>query len=653
MNKIIKICIAVLMGVMPFACSPDESSLGAVDVSPSELVEGIAFKIEHDATNPNIVYLTSLMDKKYQPLWDHPQGRSQAQTVTLKIPFAGTYTVKYGVQTRGGAVYGEPVTFTVDELYADFISDEMWTKLSGGVGQEKTWYLDLDAAAISRYFAGPLYFYGTDNGWLGNCMKDGGDCWNWNPDYKGNSWLMAAADFGSITFDLKGGANVKVDHKTISTRGLETGSYMINTDEHTMRLTDASPLHDIGRDGVVVDWGNIKILSLSDDYMQLAVLRDPALSGEGACLLVYNFISKTYHDNWVPADVPEPEPPYNGDDANGDLTTSTSTSKVWGMSLNTPYNWTNLAGDFLNPWTNPGDYAATGWAPYDATMISKISLTLDKTGENTGNYKFTDGSGNPISGTYTVDDKNNVIFDKAISFTVAGWVSLQTAAENQLRIIRTVSDPFGKITALWLGKRDPVKDEYMVYCFEPKGAGADDPTIAWKNALAGKTFKPDVNWFVDWVNFPPGFTGGWTSATTFGTDYTSNTWVWDANVRAVAESASLKFRLQNGDLKVDLTQTKNGSPFTATGDVIIKAEDNILNISIPLIDYVGTAASWLNTSNPKSVSGSTNDWYFVSHGGSTLGNINTNGLWLGAVSNSIAAGDSKDEVLIFHYVVAP
>jgi hypothetical protein len=639
--------------MMPFACSPDESSLGGVDVSTSELVEGIAFKIEHDATNPNIVYLTSLMDSKYQPLWDHPQGRSQAPVVTLKIPFAGTYTVKFGVQTRGGAVYGEPVTFTVDELFADFISDPMWTMLSGGVGEEKTWYLDLDAAAVSRYFAGPLYFYGTDNGWLGNCMKDGGDCWNWNPDYKGNSWLMTAADFGSITFDLKDGANVKVDHKTIASRGMETGTYMLNTDEHTMRLTDASPLHDTGRDGVVVDWGNIKILSLTEDYMQLAVLRDPALSGEGACLLVYNFISQKYHDEWVPADLPDPEPPYNGDDANGDLTTSTSTSKLWTMSLNTPYNWTNLAGDFLNPWTSAADYAAAGWAPYDAALISKISLTLDRTGESTGTYKFTDGSGNPVSGTYTVDDKNNVIFDKAISFTVSGWVSLQTAAENQLRIIRTVTDPFGKITALWLGKRDPVKDEYMVYCFEPKGAAPEDPTLAWKNALAGKTFKPDVNWFIDWVNFPPGFTGGWTSASTFGTDYTSNTWVWDANVRAVAESASLTFRLENGDLKVDLAQTKNGSPFTDTGDVIIDAENKILNINIPLIDYAGTAASWLNTSNPKSVSGSTNDWYFVSHGGSTLGNIDTNGLWLGVVSNSIAAGDDKDEVLIFHYVVEP
>src|SRR6478609_666249 len=150
MNRIIKIFSAVFLVLLAFSCSPDEPSLGAVDVSSSELVEGIAFKIEHDATNPNIVYLTSLMPSKYTPLWDHPQGRSQAKTVTLKIPFAGTYDVKFGIQTRGGIVYGEPVTFQVDALYADFISDQLWTLLSGGVGKEKTWYLDLDATQISR-----------------------------------------------------------------------------------------------------------------------------------------------------------------------------------------------------------------------------------------------------------------------------------------------------------------------------------------------------------------------------------------------------------------------------------------------------------------------------------------------------------------------
>jgi hypothetical protein len=650
MKRILNRFLSVIAGIsLLISCAPDEFFLGSVDVKPSDLVPGIAFKIEPDAQNPNIIHLRSLMDKKYTPLWDHPQGRSQSADVTLKIPFPGTYSVKFGVQTRGGVVYGEPATFSVQSFYAPFVQDEMWEMLSGGVDQEKTWYLDLDENGLSRQFLGPLYFYGTDNGWLGDCMKEGGDCWNWNPDFKGNSWLMNTADFGSMTFDLKGGAHVKVEHKTISSRGTETGTYMLDTENKTMRITDASPLHDSGRDKVVIDWGNIKILSLTKDHMQLAVLRDPVLSGEGACLLVYNYISKEFKENWTPGVEVEPEPPYMGN-ANEDLTTSTTTTKKWILSSETPYNWTNLAGEFLNPWSTAQDYQNTGWAPYNINTIKNISLTLSKTGAKEGNYIFTDGSGKPIAGVYSVDDKNNLHFDKAISFTIADWVSLSTTSEKTLRVIRSEVDASGNMVGIWLGARDAVKDEYLAYHFLPSGASSADPLAAWRAALVGKTFVPDTNWFVDWVEFPPTFKGGWTSSSTFGNDFTSNGWVWDEKVKSVAESASLTFRTDGDEIKVDVKQKKDGLDYTASGTVKIDPDKNILTISVPLVDYAGTAANWLPTTNTKSISGSKNDWYFVSHGGSNLSNIDSEGIWLGVISSSIASGDTKDEVLIFHFI---
>jgi hypothetical protein len=308
MNKILKLFVSLFWGFLLItSCTPDEITLESADVAPEDLVEGIAFKIEHDAANPNIVYLKSLMDSRYTPLWTHPQGRSQESTVELKIAFAGNYEVRYGVQTRGGAVYGAPATFTIDDMYADFISDPLWTLLAGGAGEEKTWYLDLDADAVSRYFDGPLYFYGTDHSWA--TVTDGqtveGDNWNWNPAYKGSEWLMGAVDFGSMTFDLKGGANIKVEHLSIPARGTETGTFMIDVENHTLKMVDAAPLHDDGRDGQVIDWGDIKIMSLTEDAMQLAVLRDEALSADSYCLLVYNFISKDYKDNWTPGEATE------------------------------------------------------------------------------------------------------------------------------------------------------------------------------------------------------------------------------------------------------------------------------------------------------------------------------------------------------------
>lgn len=621
MNRIIKLCtilfawVSVWMG----ACTPDDFDLGNIDVQPDDLVEGIAFKIEHDPENPNIVYLTSLMDSRYTPLWDHPQGRSQAHKVTLKIPFEGTYQIKFGVQTRGGIVFGEPANFTIDNFYAGFVDHEMWTLLAGGVGAEKTWCLDLDEEAVSRYFVGPLYFYGMDDSWAtvteGKTVE--GDSWSWKPDYKGNSWLMAAGDYGTMTFSLKDGANVRVDHKMLADRGVEAGTYMIDTDNYTMRMNDASPLHNAERDGHVVDWGNIRIMSLTENYMQLAVVRDKALSGEDPCLLVYNFISKDYKDNWVPGDQPDPEPPYEGN-ANDDLTTSTTTQKKWALSSNTPYNWTNLAGEFLNAWSNPSDYLSTGWAPYEADLIQNISLTLDKTSANTGNYSFMDGLGQPITGAYHTDEQNNIVFDQAISFTISGGISLATTTEHMLRIIAVDRDAAGNIAGLWLGRRDPDKPEYQVYKFEPVAGGTtDDPLAAWKSALAGKTFKPDVNYFADWVD--ESWAGGGT-ASIFPNDFTIQPWFWTQAVHDACVASSISYYLEGNVLKanaVDNGVTKNG--------IVVDIDPDARTITYSEAPFTFSFV-YMDNEDGKG------PWLFGSYDGANLGNINTKGMYLGFVS---------------------
>ena len=83
MNKLFKILtLLYIVATMFGSCSPNDLAMGTKDVSPADLVEGISFKIEHDAVNPNIVYLTSLMGNQYTPLWNHPQGRSEEHKVT-------------------------------------------------------------------------------------------------------------------------------------------------------------------------------------------------------------------------------------------------------------------------------------------------------------------------------------------------------------------------------------------------------------------------------------------------------------------------------------------------------------------------------------------------------------------------------------------
>lgn len=454
------------------ACSPDDHSLGAVDVTPDDLVEGIAFKIEHDAANPNIIHLTSLMGSGYTPLWNHPQGRSQRQEVSLKIPFAGTYEVTFGVETRSGIVYGEPVTFTVEDMYAGFIEDELWTLLSGGVDNEKTWYLDLDKDGVTRYFPGPLYFYGTDDNWEtvtnGATPPEGSDSWNWCPDWAGNQWIMPATDYGSMTFNLKDGANVIIDHKTIPALGTQNGLFMIDTEAHTLKLTNASLSHDSGRDAIVTEWGNITILSLTENTMQLGVIRDND-PNEDPCLLVYNFISEEYRDNWMPGEVLEPEPALP-DGWQEDVSQTTTTSIRWILSPDAPFDWANLDGSLMNGWNSISDYPDwTGMTPSVPATYAKFSLTINSK-DNTVEYIAPNGVSS--TGTYTLDEKGYYTFNGiSPNFNICGGSDLKLSPEKQWRITSIEKDEADRVVGMWVGIRDAVKSEYFVYHLIPRSEG--------------------------------------------------------------------------------------------------------------------------------------------------------------------------------------
>jgi hypothetical protein len=684
MNKILKfLSLLSIVAILFSSCSPEEYDLSEKSVKSEDLVEGIAFKIEHDASNPNIVYLKSLMGGQYTPLWNHPQGRSQEQTVTLKIPFAGTYKVQFGVETRGGAVWGDTVTFTVDNMYAEFVSDPMWTLVSGGSGKEKTWYLDLDAEGTSRYFKGPIYFFTNTYTWdnlhystgesyidgdfnedftwdaqkaITPNLTDGAATWYWTADFAGNGWITTKADFGTMTFNLKGGANITVDQEAYGlSKG--TGNYMLDTEKHTIKFSGVNPVHDSGRDADIKTATEFRIIYLTEDAMQILVVpADPKASA-----VVYNYISKDYKDNWTPGEVKEPEPTLP-DNWKTDISQTVSRSVKWVLSPSTPFNWANLDGSLMNAgWTAPEKYDSwTGFTAADAANYANFSLTLNSD-DNTATYVAPDGT--TTKGGFTLDEKGVYTFvDVKPEFVICGgWVTLTTTDANQWRITKIEKDASGNVTGMWVGKRDAVKPEYMVYHLIPQLATATvDPLAAWKKALVGKTFKPDINWFIDWINFDQ--SGGWTSATTFGTDFTSNGWVWTEATSNIAKSASIKFETSGSDIKATLTQDLNDgngnitTGYSVSGKVVINPDVPSIKFEFPLVDYTGSPGNWLNKTNPKGTHWTQalteKEWIFVSHGGSSLSNIDTNGFWLGCVSNATAAGDSKDELLVFHYVLA-
>lgn len=468
------------------ACQPEEFTMGKI-FSKDQL----KYSITQDKKDPNMIILESLTPGA-TPLWITPMGRSTQIKDTVQIPFAGDYNFTYGVESPGGYVQADTYKLSLTTNNLNYVNDPLWTLLSGGVGKEKTWVLDLNASSVSKYFQGPLYFYGTADSWITVTDKQTvtGDTWNWQPDYKGNSWLMPAGDYGSMTFSLKDGAKITVDHKMLSKT--QTGTYFLDAAAKTLKMTDAAPLHDSGRNGVVIDWGNLKVMSLNENTMQLAALRDPALSGEGACLLVYNFISKDYSDNWVAPVLKDPEPSLPDGWAN-DISMAVNYNVKWVLSPETPFNWAKLDGSLMNPWNKVADYP--DWTGFNASVpatYSKFSLSLNSK-EKTAVFVAPDGKS--TNGSYTLDEKGIYTFTGVKpSFNICSWVNLSTTAENQWRITKIEKDAAGAISGMWVGAKDPSKPEYMVYHLIPQFTGVEvDPAVAVKKMITAKTWKLDSN----------------------------------------------------------------------------------------------------------------------------------------------------------------
>lgn len=153
-----------------------------------------------------------------------------------------------------------------------------------------TWHIDLRADGSHAVWDGPMYYYGTDDSW-GNVTNNEpvvGDSWNWCPDYAGNSWICGAQDYGTMTFTEDGKVTI-VRRAADGTETTEEGTYTVDEAAKTISLSiDVLGIPQYNSKSADVKT-NLRIFSLEDGKMQIAILRDPALSGEGACSLVYNY----------------------------------------------------------------------------------------------------------------------------------------------------------------------------------------------------------------------------------------------------------------------------------------------------------------------------------------------------------------------------
>jgi len=195
-------------------------------------------------------------------------------SVIVKVPsdFTGsdpslsnrfTYTTKIGKQ-----VYFIPI---VDPAILKYYADPLFTFLTGGIGKQKTWVLDMNVATgKGTVFNGPMYFSSDDLRW-GNVITNNG--WGqWQAEWY--DWMFPLKDYGTMTFELKGSfaiePTVKVTQKNLedaAKNGTFTGSFFMDIDAKTMSFTDVTPMNPRRND---LDF-SIKayIISLTENGLQL------------------------------------------------------------------------------------------------------------------------------------------------------------------------------------------------------------------------------------------------------------------------------------------------------------------------------------------------------------------------------------------------
>lgn len=650
--------LAVAALMLLAGCSPDEYELGGKNFTEADLVEGIAFSVTPDENDPNTIHLTSLLPARYSVSWQHPQGYSTSRSVDIQIAFPGTYEVTFGVETRGGLVYGEPYEFTVETTNLSYVNDELWTALTGGVGHSKTWvpvdyqYTFNDVSNENQSWASPqgemTYADPSSTVEFNNWAA------NWDPGYG------ATNDEGiftsSMTFSLmpETGATVHIVNNTSGTQPESDGTFLINSEDHTLNFTDCTLLHTQSEDSRSSNWSSgLKILTLTDNLLQVGVMRD---NSEGAWWMVWNFVNQEFKDSYV-----KEEPDITLPDGwLDDISQNVVRTINWTLSAETPFNWMSNDGTLLNDWNSLDDYVTTnwGWGTIDPeSQYGQFCMTLNSAD---GTVAFTDVDGNTTSGTYSIDEDGWFTFSVPVpSFRIgsSGDITFGPDENNQLRVLQIHYDNTGVVDGMWVGRRNN-QSEYICFFLDASSSasGGQNPYAAWNSALSGKTFTQDYNWFVDWGNFDG--TGGWTSSSTFGSDYTSNGWAYNETVRQICESTRLTFNGSAPNMTATFSYTMaDGTRVNESGPVTIDTENSTLTFAFDLTNFTGSGVEMYKTNNSEkgaywTKALGTYEWPYVTHGGSNLSNVNTNGFWLGYVSQATAAGDGANELTMFHWILA-
>jgi hypothetical protein len=619
--KRIYILISLILGAMFFvtSCQDDDQELGAT-LSKSEIDYEVTQDFEKDPGGNTVILKNNTPGTV--SMWDYGTGRSTRMQDTVHFAFKGSYVIKFSALTAGGVVECDSVIVEVTADNLNYVNDPLWTLLTNGVGNEKTWIPDNGK-------------YGLGTGFLSYADPGVSQLWgnftpNWEPG-NGDVGITETDVSGEMTFKLMGGPYITTV-KPNEAGGNESGTFYLDADNHTLSTTDATIVRPAGVVGNASNWNaNLRILVLTENQLRIAVYRT---NNEGPWWYILNYVSKEYAANYVP--VAQPDPNFNFGNQLEFLAGSSATT--WKFETNSPFNWTDLNGKFLNEgWNAVTDYP--GWTGYDAAAVSGINdarITFTKTGDVT----VVQDNGTVQQGFYSIEEAKNLITFESIKPSLlisGGWVTATTTdlvkdgagniitGDNQWKIVKTKTIS-GVTTEVWFGKRDPGKKEYMVYHFI-LASGIPDIKSEMIKGLCGKatgessrTFKIDVNHPVDWTNLDG---VGWT------VPGVQEGWYWSADIAASVKNQTLTFSQVNG---IVTASKKDEDGNVSTSPVTIDPVTRM--ITMPDIDIIKFGAgSWLPTGGP--------DFKWVK---GEYNKVATEGLWLGVLSK-------PTEYTAYHYIL--
>ncbi|MBT1708795.1 hypothetical protein KK062_11200 [Fulvivirgaceae bacterium PWU5] len=447
--KKIQTILYVLLGILLLAtsCQDDDYSLGG-KLDKTQVTFDVKQALNIDPGG-NTVILTNSTPGTIS-MWDYQTGKSTRAVDTVHYPFKGSYTIKFSVLTAGGLVEVDSKTVEVTEDNLAYVNDPTWTLLSGGPGNEKSWVLDTDA----KFFPGPISFYDPANHatlWWAPGLTD---------VYPG---VMLDGDYGVMTFDLKNGAGF---HATKPMEGgvEENGTYVLDVATMMLTINDGTILRGYkpAKNGLtgISDWQHYVVLSLTEDVMQLGVLRDRDVDGEGPALVTYNFLSKEYSDNWVPSGPLPPDEGFDPKFASGELLMllagGPGQSQTWVLdAAGNPIDWIGKGRGWTVDHTSSRDW---GWNDTWDDAVDGAWIRFERLGMKYSRYQ----DGTLTEGTFAIDEETNEITltDGLLLQNAGSWM---TPSATTLKVVKAFPGETAE-KGIWFGTSyDVAKDEWFAF----------------------------------------------------------------------------------------------------------------------------------------------------------------------------------------------